>query len=193
MAAIGYGGITTRQIAMKLAAQHEPPEIPTEVTPSRVPTSAIKVLGTGDMLVNLAQCCHPVPGDEIIGYITRSRGVTVHRQDCYNVIHEDEKERLVQVDWGQTDSVYPVNIEVLAWDKVGLIRDITTVVAEEKVSIDAINLTSHDDGTISTFITLNTKGLAQLSHLLARIEGVRGIISIARLGSEVTTKKGTPI
>jgi len=193
MAAIGYGGITTRQIALKLAAQHEPPEVPTEVTPSRVPTSAIKVLGTGDMLVNLAQCCHPVPGDEIIGYITRSRGVTVHRQDCYNITHEDEKDRLIQVDWGQTDSVYPVSIEILAWDKVGLIRDITTVVAEEKVSIDAISLTSHDDGTISTFITLNTRGLAQLSRLLARIEGVRGVISIARLGSEVSTKNRTPI
>jgi GTP pyrophosphokinase len=191
MAAIGYGGVTTRQIAMKLAAKHEPAEVPTEVTSSKVPTSAIKVLGAGDMLVNLAQCCHPKHGDAIIGYITRSRGVTVHRQDCYNITHEEEKDRLIQVDWGHTDTVYPVSIEVLAGDRVGLVRDITTVVAEEKVSIDAISLTSHDDYTISTFITLNTRGLAELSHILAKIEGVRGVISITRLGSKVTSKNKT--
>jgi len=188
LATIGYGGITTRHIALKLAAQQEPPEVIAEVTPPKPPASAIKVLGVGDMLTNLAQCCHPVPGDKIIGYVTRSRGVTVHRQDCYNVIHEDEKNRLIPVEWGQTDSVYPVSIEVQAWDRVGLIRDITTIVAEEKVNIAAISLTNRDDGTTSTFLTLNTRGLAHLSRLLARIEGARGVISIARLGDEVTTK-----
>ncbi len=188
LTAIGYGGITTRHIALKLAAQHEPPEVTAEVAPSKLSTSAIKVLGVGDMLINLAQCCHPVPGNNIIGYVTRSRGVTVHRQDCYNVIHEDEKDRLIPVEWGQTDSVYPVTIEVQALDRVGLIRDITTIVAEEKVFIAAISLTNHDDDTTSAFLTVNTRGLAHLSHLLARIEGVRGVISIARLGDEVRTK-----
>ena len=142
------------------------------------------------MLINLAQCCHPMPGDKIIGYVTRSRGVTVHRQDCSNVIHEDEKDRLIDVEWEQTDSVYPVTIEVQAWDRVGLIRDITAIVAEEKVNIAAISFTNHDDGTTSTFITLDTKGLTQLSQLLARIEGVRGVIGITRLGDEATTKNG---
>ena len=95
---------------------------------------------------------------------------------------------MIPVEWEQTDSVYPVSIEVQAWDRVGLIRDITTIVAEEKVNIATISLTNHDDGTTSTFLTLNTKGLAQLSRLLARIEGARGVISIARLGDEVTAK-----
>jgi len=104
------------------------------------------------------------------------------------VIHEDEQNRLIPVEWGQTDSVYPVSIEVQAWDRVGLIRDITTIVAEEKVFIAAISLTNHDDDTTSAFLTVNTRGLAQLSRLLARIEGVRGVISIARLGDEATTK-----
>ncbi len=188
LAAIGYGGITTHQIALKLVAQQEPPKEIGEVTLPVPSVSAIKVLGVGDMLVNLGQCCRPVPGDEIIGYVTRSRGVTIHRQDCYNVIHEDEKERLVKVEWGQTDSLYPVGIQLEAWDRVGLIRDISAMVAEEKVNIVTMNLTNHDDHTISLYFVLETRGLAQLSRLLAKVEGIRGVISVARVGDEATTK-----
>ena len=140
-----------------------------------------------DLLTQLAQCCHPVPGDSIIGYITRSRGVTVHRQDCYNVAHEDEKDRMVPVEWVETDSLYPVKIQVQAWDRVGLMRDITTLVAEEKVNIASVNLSSNDDQTTSTFLTLETASLAQLSRILSKIEGVRGVISAVRTGD------GTPV
>jgi len=186
--AIGYGGITTHQIALKLAAQQEQPGAIAEVTPPKPPVSAIKVLGVGDMLTQFAQCCHPVPGDEIIGYVTRNRGVTIHRQDCYNVIHEDEKERLIKVEWGQADSVYPVNIQLEAWDRVGLIRDITTIVAEEGVNIASVSSVHHDDHSVSEYFTLQTKNLAQLSRLLAKIEGVRGVIKVSRVGDEATTK-----
>ena len=188
LVAIGYGGITTQQIASKLAAQQEQPKVAAEAIPPKQPTSAIKVLGVGDLLVHLAQCCHPVPGDKIIGYVTRSRGVTIHRQDCYNVIHEEEKKRLIPVEWGQTELLYPTKIQVDAWDRVGLIHDITAVVAEEKVNITAVNFIDHDDSTTSTFLTLETKGLAQLSRLLAKIEGVRGIISATRIGDEAIIK-----
>ncbi len=188
LVAIGYGGITTHQIAVKLAAQQEQPRAVTEVTPPKQPVSAIKVLGVGDMLTQLAQCCRPVPGDEIIGYVTRSRGVTIHRQDCYNMIHEDETERLIKVEWGQTDLLYPVSIQVKAWDRLGLIRDISTMVNEEKVKFTTMNLTNHDDHTISLNFVLETRGLAQLSRLLAKLEGVRGVISIARVGDEATIK-----
>ena len=188
LVAIGYGGITTHQIALKLAAQQEPPKVLPEVAPLQPSASTIQVLGAGDMLTHLAQCCHPVPGDKIIGYVTRSRGVTVHRQDCYNVIHEEERERLIAVEWMQTDSIYPVRIQVEAWDRVGLVRDITTVVAEEKVNIAAVSFINHDDHTTSTFLTLETRGLAQLSRLLVKIEGVRGVISVTRTGDEATMK-----
>ena len=188
LVALGYGGITIHQIAVKLAAQQEQPRAVTEVTPPKQPVSAIKVLGVGDMLTQLAQCCRPVPGDKIIGYVTRSRGVTIHRQDCYNVIHEDEKERLITVEWGQTDSLYPVSIQVEAWDRLGLIRDISTMVTEEKVNFTTMNLTNHDDHTISLHFVLETRGLAQLSRLLAKIEGTRGVISVARVGDEATIK-----
>jgi len=181
LAAIGYGGISTHQIAMKLSAQPEPPKGITGATLPKPTVSAVKVLGVGDMLTNLAQCCHPLPGDKIIGYITRSRGVSIHRQDCYNIIHEDEKERLVPVEWGETDALYPVNIRVESWDTVGLMRDITTILAEEKVNIAAVSSIRHEDHTVSEYFTLETKDLAQLSRLLDKIEGVRGVISVARV------------
>jgi len=148
----------------------------------------VQVLGVGDLATHLAQCCHPVPGDKIVGYVTRSRGVTIHRQDCYNVIHEDEKERLVPVEWGETDALYPVHIQVEAWDRVGLVRDITTVVAEEKVNIASVSLVNHDDHTTSTFLTLETKGLAQLSRLFKRIDAVKGVLNVTRIGDEVSKK-----
>ena len=108
--------------------------------------------------------------------------MTIHRQDCYNIIHEDEKDRLIPVEWGQTDSLYPVGIQIEAWDRLGLVRDITAVVAEEKVNITAANLINHDDHTTSAFLNLETQSLAQLSRLLKKIEAVKGIINITRVG-----------
>ncbi len=186
-AAIGYGGITTQQITLKLAVQQQQPKV-VETTPPRLPTSAVTVRGVGDLLTHLAQCCHPVPGDKIIGYVSRTRGVTVHRQDCYNITNEDEKERLVPVEWGETDSLYPVRIQVQAWDRVGLVRDITIVVAEEKINIASISFTNNDDQTTATTFTLETKNLAQLGRLLAKIEGIRGVISATRIGNGVSPK-----
>jgi len=188
LAAIGYGGVTRHQIALKLAAQQEQPKVVAEVVPSKSPESGVRVLGVGDLLTHLAQCCRPVPGDKIVGYVTRSRGVVIHRQDCYNVSHQDEPERLIAVEWGQVDSLYPVSIQVEAWDRVGLIRDITTVIAEEKVNIAAMSSINHDDHTVTEYITLETKGLAQLSRLMGRIDGVGGVRSVTRVGDGVTAK-----
>ncbi len=187
LAAIGYGGISTHQIAVKLSAQ-QLPQVKAEIAPPKPPESAIQVLGMGNLVTHLAQCCRPVPGDKIIGYVTRSRGVTIHRQDCYNVVYEDEKERLIAVEWGQTDSLYPVNIQVDAWDRVGLIRDITTIVAEEGVNIAEVRSVHHDDHTVAEHFTLQTKDLAQLSRLMAKIDGIRGVIGVSRVGDEATIK-----
>jgi len=188
LAAIGYGGISTHQIAVKLAAQEEAPRVIPEVAPRKPVPSTVHVLGVGNLVTHLAQCCHPVPGDKIIGYITRSRGVTIHRLDCYNVLHEDEKDRLVPVEWGQVDSLYPVNIQVEAWDRVGLMRDITTVVAEEKVNITSLATHNHDDRRTTMDFTLETQGLAQLSRLLKKIESVKGVTRIVRIGDEASAR-----
>ncbi len=191
LAAIGYGEVTAHQIALKLAAQQGQPEIGPVATPLKPPASAVQVLGVGDLLTHLAQCCHPVPGDKIIGYVTRSRGVTIHRRNCYNVVHEVEKERLIPAQWQPTDALYPVTIQVEAWDRVGLIRDITSVIAEEKVNIAAASTANHDDNTITLYFTLETAGLAQLSQLLVKIEGVRGVVSTARVGGGGTVASPT--
>jgi guanosine-3',5'-bis(diphosphate) 3'-pyrophosphohydrolase len=188
LSAIGYGGISTHQIAVKLSTQQEQPPVKTEVAQPKPLESAIQVLGMGDLVTHLARCCRPVPGDKIIGYVTRSRGVTIHRQDCYNVVHEDEKERLIAVEWGRTDSLYPVDIQVDAWDRVGLIRDITTIVAEEGVNIADVSSVHHDDHSVAEHFTLQTKDLAQLSRLMAKIDGIRGVIGVSRVGDEATIK-----
>ena len=189
LAAIGYGGISTHQIVVKLAAQQEPAKIVPEVAPPKPTPSTVNVLGVGNLVTHLAQCCHPLPGDKIIGYITRSRGVTIHRHDCYSVLHEDEQDRLVPVEWGQADSLYPVNIQLEAWDRVGLMRDITTFVAEEKVNITSLDMHNHDDRTVTMDFTLETQGLAQLSRLLKKVESVKGVIRIVRIGDEASAKK----
>jgi len=192
LAAIGYGEITPHQVTLRLATEQEQPKVKTQLAPLKVPLSTVRVLGAGDILTHLAQCCHPVPGDRIIGYITRSRGVTIHRQDCYNVIHTEEKERLIGVEWGETDSLYPVNVQVEAWDRVGLARDITSIVAGEKINIATMNISIHDDYTTSIFLTLETKGLAQLARLMGKIEGVVGVINVTRVGDEATMKASQP-
>ena len=189
LAAIGYGGITAHQIALKLAAQQEPPKTLPEVAPLKPVASSVNILGVGDLATHLAQCCHPVPGDKVVGYITRSRGVTIHRQDCYNVTQEDEKDRLVPAEWGRIGSQYPVSIQIEAWDRLGFMRDLTAVVAEEKVNLASVNLVNHDDQTISIFVTLEIEGLAQLSRLLRKMDAVRGVINITRIGDKVSAKK----
>ena len=138
------------------------------------------MLGTGDLLTRIARCCNPVPGDKIIGYVTRGEGVTVHRQDCRNVAHQDEKERLVDVEWGKRGQLYPVAAHIEAWDRVGLLRDISTMVAEEHVNMVGVRTQEHDDGTISIFVTLETSGIEQLTRLLGKLEAVRGVISVGR-------------
>jgi len=189
LAAIGYGGISTHQIVTKLAAQEEAPKVIPEVAPRKPVPSTVNVLGVGNLVTHLAQCCHPVPGDKIIGYITRSRGVTIHRLDCHSVRQEDEKDRLVPVEWGQTDALYPVNIQVEAWDRVGLMRDITVIVAEEKVNITSLVTRNQSDRTTNMELTMETRGLAQLSRLLKKIESVKGVIRIVRIGDKASVKK----
>ena len=189
--ALGYGGVTTQQIAARLSAtEPEEARIPEVAPVTKRPPSAIKVLGVGDMLTNLSQCCNPVPGDAIIGFVTRSRGVSVHRKDCANVINEDEKERLIPVQWGVSDRAYAVSVDVEAWDRVGLARDITAVVAAEKVNIAAMTVSNRIDQKTFFSITIDIEDLAQLSRTLGRIEGVKGVISVARAGEPAPAKPG---
>ena len=187
-AAIGFGGVSLNQVSGRVATQlhrtereeelANPPQI-AEPTPSTA-GHAIKVLGTGDVLTVLARCCRPVPGDAIIGYVTRARGVTVHRADCLNVTNSTETERLVDVEWGARGQLFPVAIKLEASDRVGLLRDLTTIAADEKVNLAAVRTQEHQDRTVSVFLTLDTTGVEQLSRLFAKLEGVHGVYSVSR-------------
>ena len=187
LAAIGYGGVTTDRIALRLAPLLEqrdeqplPPPAPSPAPLVPTPVTGLQVLGTGELLTQLAVCCRPVPGDEILGFVTRSRGVSVHRADCPNIRRTSEKERLVDVSWGARQQQYPVGVRVEAWDRVGLLRDLSAVIAEEKVNISGVHTNEHDDRTITVKLTVTIAGLEQLTRLLHRLEGVRGVFAVAR-------------
>jgi GTP pyrophosphokinase len=185
LAAVGYGGVSTAHFATRLGPiihKGEPAPVSTTEGPTeRVVTHSVQVLGTGDLLTQIARCCNPVPGDSIIGYVTRSRGVSVHRADCYNILHEDDRERLVEVEWGRSGAaMYPVAVHVEAWDRVGLLRDLSTLVSDEKVNMMGVRTEHEDDRTTHVYITLETTGVEQLSRLMAKMESVRGVISVSR-------------
>lgn len=181
LASLGSGNVSMAQVTTRLAAQQEQlPEEPAVPPILTWPSSGIEVLGVGDLLTRISQCCNPIPGDDIVGYITRSRGVSVHRADCHNILNEDEKERLVQVNWGKSQTLYPVRLRIEAWDRVGLLRDITTLVSQEKVNIASVLTTEHEDSSCSTYLTMYTTGVGQLSRLFSRLEGVDGVFSVVR-------------
>jgi len=185
-ASVGYGGVSLSQITGRTAfflKKEETEDVIAPVVTPRPPSygSDIKVLGTGDVLTQIAQCCHPVPGDKIIGYVTRARGVTIHRDDCHNVTNAQEPERLIGVDWGRTTQLFPVAVRIEAWDRVGLLRDLSTIAAEEKVNMTGVRTQEHPDHTTTLSITLETTGVEQLSRLLGKMEGVRGVFAVSRV------------
>jgi GTP pyrophosphokinase len=185
LAALGSGTITETQVVSRLTA-HQEKDQPQQATPLPLssPTSGVQVLGVGDLLIQMGRCCNPLPGEEIIGYITRSRGVTIHKRSCSNLRNEDERERLVNVEWGQTKQLYPVRVTIQAWDRVGLLRDLTTQVSEQGVNIASVVTTENTDGTATVSLTLYTTGVGQLGRLFSKLEGVRGVIAVSRSSTE---------
>ena len=184
-AALGDGSVTVNQVVQKLSNKEAENVVeikPAAALPSILPSSAIEVLGVGDLLTSIARCCNPINGDEIAGYITRSRGVTVHRRNCPNILNETEKERLVTVAWGKTQTLYPVRIQVRAWDRVGLLRDVTAAVSDEGVNIAECVSEEYADMSIIT-LTAHIRGIDQLSTLFFRLEGVKGVIGVTRAHS----------
>ncbi|MFO7646882.1 MULTISPECIES: GTP diphosphokinase [Halomonas] len=155
--------------------------------PGKGSGSDITVLGVGNLKTSMANCCHPVPGEPIVGFITQGRGVTVHRQDCPNILQLrlDEPQRIIEVEWGErARTQYPVDIEVQAWDRSGLLRDVTGVLGNEKVNVLAVNtLTDTDDGIARMAITVEVDGLETLGRLFSRIQQLSNVIEVRRLRS----------
>ncbi|MDN3561867.1 GTP diphosphokinase [Vreelandella neptunia] len=152
---------------------------------SKATKSDITVLGVGNLKTSMANCCRPVPGEPIIGFITQGRGVTVHRQDCSNILQLrlDEPQRIIEVEWGErAQTRYPVTIEIQAWDRSGLLRDVTGLLGNEKVNVLAVNtLTDTDEGIARLRITLEVDGLESLGRLFSRIQQLPNVTEVRRL------------
>jgi len=187
--ALGAGDLTSAAIATALQ-NIRGTELPDKIrrrrsTKRKDPQSeAIAVSGVGDLLCNFARCCRPVPPEPISGYITKGRGVTIHREDCGNFLGLSQRspERIIEVDWGETDSAtYPVDLRLRAFDRTGLLRDISTVLADEHASVT--ELTSHTDKkTMQTImdISVEISDLPTLSTAITRLEQLPNVISVKR-------------
>ena len=185
-ASLGYGAITPAQVVMRLGIVDDTQTQLPEISPALPPTTGrggIRVKGVGDLLVRFAVCCNPVPGDEIRGYITRGRGVTVHRADCANIRASSEKERLVEVEWERSETrTYPVAIRIEGWDRVGFLRDVAAVISEHNVSLLSLSAVPNADKTATVSATLQVTSVEQLSRVLAKLETVRDVLSVHRDG-----------
>jgi guanosine-3',5'-bis(diphosphate) 3'-pyrophosphohydrolase len=187
LAAIGYGDLSPHSVVMRMALTSDAVggdlrSIP--LIPNVQPTPRVLVRGEKGVLTKVAPCCQPVPGDAIVGYTTRGRGVTVHRADCINAVNAQDLARVVPVNWdSEATHLYPVAIKIEAWDRQGLLRDIATVVAENHVNMSALEVHVYDDKSAVVSATVEIDSLAQLSRLMEKIEGVRDVHTVAREAS----------
>ena len=182
-AAIGYGAINPQTVVMRLGVVDDVQStLPTVAPPQRLErTGGVRVKGVGDLLVRFAKCCHPIPGDPITGFITRGKGVTVHLQSCPTVLNEREVSRLIDVEWEAAPTeTYPISIRVEAYDRTGLLSDITQVVAENKVNIVAAHVGVTPDHTAVVTATIQVHSVSQLARVMGRIETLKDVISVQR-------------
>jgi GTP pyrophosphokinase len=168
---MGAGVVDDAQLAL--------PTIAPSIQPAKA--GGVRVKGVGDLLVRFARCCHPIPGDPIQGFITRGKGVTVHLRSCPTVINEREVSRLIEVEWEAAPAqTYPIAIRVEAYDRTGLLSDITQVVAEAKVNILSASVSVGPDHVAVVRATLQVASVSQLARVLGRIEQLKDVISVSR-------------
>ena len=184
LAAVGYGAVSAQQAVIRMGVVDDSNEaVLPQVAPPAPPSvsGGVRVKGVGDLLVRFAACCHPIPGDPIIGFITRGKGVTVHLRECVTILHERDVERLIEVEWeGAAERTYPIAIRLDAYDRTGLLSDITNVVAEQKVNIVAAHVETRPDRTATVSATLQVSSVAQLARVLSRLEQVKDVFSVQR-------------
>jgi len=146
--------------------------------------SDVHIQGVGKLLTSMAKCCSPIPGDDVLGFITQGRGVSIHRQDCINMVQlqVDEPERVVEVSWGEdSGNLYPVNIQIEAYDRTGLLRDITNLLANEKVNLLSLNtISTKESNTALIRFSIEVGELDILSKLLHRINQLPKVLNVYR-------------
>lgn len=142
--------------------------------------SGVTVLGLKGLLSSLARCCNPAPGDEIVGYITRGRGATIHRIDCPNILRIEDRERLVRVTWGEPKATYPVPIRIRAYDRDGLMKDVSTLIADEGVNMPQVKVDVNRNLAVFDLV-LEVRDVFQLSRLLDRLENLPNVTEAIRV------------
>jgi GTP diphosphokinase / guanosine-3',5'-bis(diphosphate) 3'-diphosphatase len=192
--AIGHEDISIQTVGTKLLEAEQAKALPPSLLPP--PAAEAKprpredtdvdlgIGGVGNLLTRLARCCNPLPGDEIVGFITRGRGITIHRKDCKNVLDIDtERERVLALKWGskEQDKVYPVQIQVRAFDRAGLMHEISGIVADEGVNMSAVSSTSTRDKTALIRATLEIAGADQLTRILKKIDRLPNVVEARRM------------
>jgi guanosine-3',5'-bis(diphosphate) 3'-pyrophosphohydrolase len=199
LSAVGFGGITAAQICTKLTEKmrkeaeevqqlqltnevKEVKSVSSEQRKSR-PTNGVRVKGVDNLLVRFARCCNPVPGDPIVGYITRGRGVSVHRSDCTNILTSDgEEERLIEVEWAEVvESNFNVEIEITGHDRRGLLNEVLQAVSESKTTMSAVSGRSDKNKMAMIHITILIKNIDHLHAVVEKIKRVKDVYSVQRI------------
>ncbi|WZL71531.1 bifunctional (p)ppGpp synthetase/guanosine-3',5'-bis(diphosphate) 3'-pyrophosphohydrolase [Clostridiaceae bacterium 35-E11] len=199
-AAIGYGGILLNQVVPKLKEfykQSQKEEKTVEESAiihnkqykpkqeRKKDTQGVKVKGIDNILVRFAKCCTPVPGDDIIGFITRGRGVSVHRRDCTNILNANEAiDRFIEVEWdGDREISYQTEIQIIATDRKGLLSEVTNVLSDTKLSVTAINARTNKEKIAIVNLTIEISNIEQLDKLINKIKSMSGVIDVYRVTS----------
>ncbi|MFL6651923.1 MAG: RelA/SpoT family protein, partial [Sulfurifustaceae bacterium] len=190
LAAIGRGEIKPSQIVsavqelIDLKPKEPRPFITAPSPAARGTSTGVAIQGVGNLLTRMGRCCNPVPGDPIVGFITRGHGITIHRRDCPNALrhHGDHEERLIEVSWGgDTDRTYPVEIEVIAYERAGLLRDITSLFANERINVAAATtVTDKLEHTARMTFTVEIPDLGTLARLLSLIDQLPNVAEVRR-------------
>ena len=180
--AVGNGDLSVNRVIRLLADTEETSdilEVTTQGGDNRQPTDVVEVVGLKGLLSSIARCCNPMPGDQIVGYITRGRGATIHRQDCPNVLHRKDKERFLQVGWGTVEHTFPVPVTVKAYDRQGLMGDISTLLQNEGVNIADVSV-NINRSLADLKLVVEVRDIAQLSRVLTRIESLPNVLEAQR-------------
>lgn len=180
--ALGCGEISPGRIINKLGEFEKQQKDPlfTPKAPLVEKPGSVSVLGLKGLLTTMGRCCNPMPGDDIVGYITRGRGATIHRQDCPNILRVEDRERIIRVSWGEKVMTFPVPVEVKAYDRQGLMGDIITILTQEGINILNANLrVTQSYATIN--LVLEIGNIGQLSKVLNRIENLPNVMEVYRV------------
>jgi GTP diphosphokinase / guanosine-3',5'-bis(diphosphate) 3'-diphosphatase len=179
---LGNGDLSVNRVIKQLSDIEETADILEVTVPAqetKPSTDAVEVVGLKGLLSSIARCCNPMPGDQIVGYITRGRGATIHRQDCPNILRQKDTERLLQVDWGKVERTFPVHITVKAYDRQGLMGDISTLLQGEGVNIADVSV-NYNRTVADIKLVIEIRDLAQLSRVLTRIESLPNVLEALR-------------